>query len=627
MSLVDQQSSEPTPPQNRIARYDQYFDLRTFSDTLRKTHKPVKKRVSDKKPALIVVRIINHKGQLERTEIEIKSQALCDVLMDINSDVQGLELNRNPPLANPKLFFYSHFGLENRLEKEQSKDLQDVALIADLKVALQYIEEDHGNNIADFKKLTAHEEITYVLLWALFAPNTLVYYYHHMTEQAQILIARSVLPKQRRDLSRYTAIECDFITNDGTSFGLARNSLEIDPFVGARRIQHLTVYPLKYHKDKDAICGHAVSRGRKFVTLNKLSHSYNEISGLAMRETRIEKGESMTKEGEPKRFKFNTYGRVMIDPAAFRIFEPNCTFNLPVYKRLDPDRLTDEQCMICTPILLGFCFGVKMWGGFAMDRLEDIVWTDEAFRLLVLGVKQKKLIYSLVKQHVAHSKHFDDVVRGKGKGIIGLLSGAPGTGKTLTAEAVAEITRRPLYVVTAGELGIEPSDLDQRLAKILELAQMWDAVLLLDEAEVFLQKRSGTDVKRNALVSIFLRQLEYYQGILILTTNMIEQCDAAFESRIHFSIKYPDLDFESRKAIWRTFYGKVAESAGEISDEELNRLARHSMNGRQIKNAVGSAQCIALESGASFSTEHIDTVLDVVSDWNRGRPNLPDSMI
>ncbi|KAF8522857.1 P-loop containing nucleoside triphosphate hydrolase protein, partial [Gautieria morchelliformis] len=554
-----------------------------FSDTFRKTHKPVKKRVSDKKPVLLVLRIIDHRGQLERTEIEIKSQALCDVLMDINSDVQGLELNRNPPVADQWLFFYSHFGLENRLEKEQSKDLQDVTLIADLKVALQYIEEDHGNNIADFKKLTAHEEITFTLLWALFAPNTLVYYYHHMMEQAQILIARSVSYLKRADGSKCAAIECDVITNDGTSFGLAQDSLEIDAFVGARRIKHLTVYPLKYHNDKDAVSGRAVTRGRKFITLNQLSRSYNEISGLAMRETRIEKGESMTTEGKPKRFKFNTYGRVMIDPAAFRAFEQNCTFNLPVYKRLDPDRLTDEQCMICTPILLGFCFGVKMWGGFAMDRLEDIVWTDEAFRLLVLGAKQKKLIYSLVKQHVAHSKHFDDVVRGKGKGIIGLLSGAPGTGKTLTAEAVAEITHRPLYVVTAGELGIEPSDLDQRLARILELAQMWEAVLLLDEAEVFLQKRSGTDVKRNALVSIFLRQLEYYQGILILTTNMIDQCDAAFESRIHFSIQYPHLDFESRKAIWRTFYGKVAESAGEISDEELNRLARHSMNGRQVR--------------------------------------------
>ena len=62
------------------------------------------------------------------------------------------------------------------------------------------------------------------------------------------------------------------------------------------------------------------------------------------------------------------------------------------------------------------------------------------------------------------------------------------------------------------------------------MAQLWDAVLLLDEAEVFLQQRNATDINRNALVSIFLRQLEYYKGIMILTTNMAEQVDRAFES-------------------------------------------------------------------------------------------------
>jgi SpoVK/Ycf46/Vps4 family AAA+-type ATPase len=221
-----------------------------------------------------------------------------------------------------------------------------------------------------------------------------------------------------------------------------------------------------------------------------------------------------------------------------------------------------------------------------MDRLENIVWTDDAFGSLVLGAKQKKLIHSLVKQHVARSDLFDDIVQGKGRGIIGLLSGSPGSGKTLTAEAVAEVTRRPLYVVSAGELGTEPSTLDQRLARILELAHMWDAVLLLDEADVFLQKRSGTDVNRHALVSIFLRQLEYYQGILILTTNMIDHFDEAFESRIHFSILYPDLDFESRKKIWKMFFAKVMKNASEISKEDLDRLANRKMNGRQVRNLL-----------------------------------------
>lgn len=92
------------------------------------------------------------------------------------------------------------------------------------------------------------------------------------------------------------------------------------------------------------------------------------------------------------------------------------------------------------------------------------------------------------------------------------------------------MTHRPLYIVSAGELGTEPEHLDKKLTEILELTQLWDAVLLLDEADVFMQARNNTDVSRNALVSIFLRQVEYYRGILIFTTNMIDTMDQAFES-------------------------------------------------------------------------------------------------
>ena len=167
-----------------------------------------------------------------------------------------------------------------------------------------------------------------------------------------------------------------------------------------------------------------------------------------------------------------------------------------------------------------------------MDRMKDIVWSDEAFPSLVLNPRQKTLIYSLIKQHTRRSEKFDDFIKGKGKGLIGLLTGRPGCGKTLTAEAAAEVTRKPLYVVSAGELGTSPEDVDKRLSKILELSKMWNAVLLIDEAEVFLQERSSMEIARNALVSIFLRQLEYYQGILILTTNLAGQCDPALESTL-----------------------------------------------------------------------------------------------
>ena len=94
-----------------------------------------------------------------------------------------------------------------------------------------------------------------------------------------------------------------------------------------------------------------------------------------------------------------------------------------------------------------------------------------------------------------------DLVRGKGKGLIILLHGAPGVGKTSTAECVAEFTRRPLFAMTCGDIGESAGEVEYNLDRCFQLAHKWGCVLLLDEADVFLAKRDRTDLKRNALVS------------------------------------------------------------------------------------------------------------------------------
>ncbi|KAG1732891.1 P-loop containing nucleoside triphosphate hydrolase protein [Suillus paluster] len=600
--------AEAALPRSRIARYDEYFDQRTFATVYRKTSKPTKK-LNHKKPVLIVRRIIDHKGRHVQTEIDIRSLALCEVLTAIHKDVDGLELMRSAPVCEPELLFFSYDGLKDRLEKEMSKDPRDEALIADINVAIQYIQEDHAGNFADLQSLIADQSITFDLLWALFPANTLVFNHHQYTEQRRILKAQRFLIRERKDRSVYAEITCDIVVNDGNIFGIAQEPIEIDAFKGTRKIYELPVFPLRFYHDQGALCEHAIQRGRKFAGL--VAHAYGEISGPALREV-------VTAQDKIQFRKFNTYGRVMIDPAGFRVFQPNCSFNLTVYRRLNRDELTDEQHMICTPVVLGFCFGVKEWGGFALDRLQDIAWSQESFDSLVLGPKQKSLIHALVKQHESQTSQFDDIVQGKGKGLVGLLAGPPGCGKTLTAEAVAEVTRRPLYYVSAGELGTDAKAVDKALIQILELAQKWKAVLLLDEADVFLYQRSSNDVIRNALVSIFLRQLEYYQGILFLTTNMIAQCDLAFESRIHFTVHFPQLNESSRRQIWKTFIAKTA-GAGSITDDEIDALAKESMNGRQIKNTISTAQSISFDQNSPLSAEHIRTVLEVARDWSKAR--------
>lgn len=230
------------------------------------------------------------------------------------------------------------------------------------------------------------------------------------------------------------------------------------------------------------------------------------------------------------------------------------------------------------------------------------MWNDSIINSLVLPEDQKDFIQSLVKTHgLSDDTSFDDVVRDKGKGLIGLLAGPPGVGKTLTAEVMAEIAHRPLYMISSGELGEKSSTVQEKLEAILELAETWNAVLLLDEADVFLAKRDDVNLSRNAITSIFLRHLEYYQGILLLTTNRGRSFDPAFQSRIHFCFKYKDLEPDAREKIWRTFL-KKAEGSGNINvavgEDDIHELSQLTLNGRQIKNIMSIAQAVAVEKKA-----------------------------
>lgn len=177
-----------------------------------------------------------------------------------------------------------------------------------------------------------------------------------------------------------------------------------------------------------------------------------------------------------------------------------------------PAPLTAEQKLICTPLLRGYSLKNKMWLNFFVNCVENIEWQKDAFDRLVLPKNQKELILGFTESQRKNRDTFDDVIEGKGRGMIILLCGPPGVGKTLTSEAVAEEMKVPLYLMSAGDLGFDPRHVETKLQDILEMCSRWNAVLLLDEADVFLEQRSLHELERNKLVSIFLRVLEYYEG-------------------------------------------------------------------------------------------------------------------
>lgn len=256
-------------------------------------------------------------------------------------------------------------------------------------------------------------------------------------------------------------------------------------------------------------------------------------------------------------------------------------------KTLPEPEFTEEELLIASPVVLGFAFSEKLWLEFSVSGVNEIEWNEGAFNSLVLPDNQKSIVKALVESHTFNAaQNIDDVIQGKGKGLVAVLHGPPGTGKTLTAEGIAELLKRPLYMVSAGELGTDSRSLEGELNKILDIAHSWGAVLLLDEADVFLEKRTIQDIHRNALVSIFLRLLEYFQGILFLTTNRVETFDDAFQSRIHIALRYGDLTAKAKRSVWKMFLDKVQSIDGvetaTFTDKDLDILARHNLNGRQV---------------------------------------------
>ncbi|KAI0508927.1 hypothetical protein F5B22DRAFT_658720 [Xylaria bambusicola] len=236
----------------------------------------------------------------------------------------------------------------------------------------------------------------------------------------------------------------------------------------------------------------------------------------------------------------------------------------------------DELVVMCYRVF-GFILRSQKWAQLDLTYLKYENEDNKrsvlnAFDSLVLPDGHKEMVKSLVTQHFRDKKARkmntekkvvtdarSDLIRGKGQGLIILLHGAPGVGKTTTAEGVAELFHKPLFQVTCGDLGTTAFDVQRELEKNFTLASRWDCILLLDEAEVFLTSRERKDFIRNGLVAVFLRVLEYYTGILFLTTNRVGDFDEAFASRIQMSLHYPKLDLDKTLRVFKVNLDLIEE--------------------------------------------------------------------
>ncbi|KAK8103048.1 hypothetical protein PG984_016194 [Apiospora sp. TS-2023a] len=564
------------------------------------------------------IKSTDSRKKLEAHSIVIQSPWLKTALGQILEDYPGVacELERlifEAPFR-PFVHRWKDFALYRARDDLDDTTKEHLTILHNI---LQY---EIGDSIKVFEDYVAKGVVTFEHLWMVFQPGSPALAAYKGPLSAFEVDDTKYM--KSRECGNYLRVHNDCIDYDGKNFRRCREDIDIMEFVGTKKIVALPVYPLTFHPRPDEIKASLIKRGQLFEDL--AGHHYKAYSGAAV--TWDQRGNEIP---------IDVSGRIIVDIDSFNRFSP---VNFIRHRRMqewkprdqlllhaEGDdgqdngklRLSSYHKMLARCRTGGYSLKLKKWLDFFVEQVEDIEFRDDAYDKLVLPEDQKELIMAFSESQLK-GVVFDDVISGKGKGVICLLSGSPGVGKTLTAEAVAENLRVPLHTLSSGDLGSESYEVERNLQRTLELVARWNAILLLDECDVFLEARSSHDLERNKVVSIFLRTLEYYEGILFMTTNRVYNIDPAFQSRIHVSLEYPDLTPASRRQVWQNFLEAASAAAAggargttELTDADLDDLSALDLNGRQIKNILKTAQLLASRKKSPLQRSFIDTVLAI----------------
>ncbi|KAM7184833.1 AAA ATPase family protein [Naviculisporaceae sp. PSN 640] len=608
----------------------------------------------------ILVRNIKTKGcarrKLQAQTIIIQSPHLKTALAEIFAEYPGIsptlkKVTFEAPFQQfvhrwPRFLDYmNNINAEDdatveKVESAADKDTSRAVMKAHLTLLHDLLKQEIAENVEAMQDYVANGVVTFWHLWMFFEPGSVVL--SSSTHKGQMtrayeLKSHAYQPGPNGGMCLF--LNVDYVDYNGKIFGRYPCQLKIAEFEGTKKTTALEVYPLRYCEDREAVEGYLMERGKKFEELQGCH--FREYNGLAYCWSRSENEISM-----------QVNARVMVDAASFARFGEGAMDSHPggggpplgrwTFKDMERFRkwreengeqehedgkdgeyigLTPYHRMLANSRTSGYELKSRKWLEFEVDYVGEVKFNPDVTSKLVLPDEQKELILAMAESQIEGTSGFDDVIKGKGKGVVCLLSGPPGVGKTLTAEVVAETLHAPLVSLGSGDLGCDAADIEECLLEHLELVARWKGILLIDECDVFLEARGKNDLVRNQIVSVFLRMLEYYEGLMFMTTNRIENIDAAFQSRIHVSFEYPDLNVDSRQKIWSKFIESAAECGFkvDVSEKSIRDLAELELNGRQIKNIVKTAQLLASRrKGKVLTRGIIETVLEI----EKKRPSM-----
>ncbi|EGR51376.1 uncharacterized protein TRIREDRAFT_75247 [Trichoderma reesei QM6a] len=539
----------------------------------------------------IVQRFIHCDTTWVTESFTINSPHMRKILLQVLSNYQDLDLELENWTFRPP-----YIPLVHRWQRLQDfcKETTDETLSKAGQEMIDFLLPIVGPSVNSLEQTRLTGKVKFDSLWQIFPPGELVMTQMYGQDTICRVLKHQLLGKSYASRGVWV-IDMEYVDWNGDQCGYLTMKTKISGYEGYARAHQLPTWPIAYANDPEAIKARMIARGRQFEELRTYHFMQYEGRKIVRRRRRRDSDASNSTSSSSEDSADADEHKLTVK-----------TRETKLERKEDLTPLTDEQCILTTPWIHGFDLKAKEWALFLVEEMKDIIWNDDAFSNLVLPGDEKELAWSFIENKNLANSDFDDFVTDKGRGIIILMFGPPGVGKTFTAEAVAEKGRVPLYAMSAGALGTKPHEVEEALDRALELCRLWNAMLLLDEADVFLSARKEDTLARNELVSIFLTKLEYYQGILFLTTNRAASLDHAFQSRVDLFLPYSDLTTAARRKVWQNFIMRAGgEARFGVTQEDYDRLAELKLNGREIKNLIKSARLLNMKSGRPVTTDRL----------------------
>ncbi|KAG8161250.1 hypothetical protein KVR01_009514 [Diaporthe batatas] len=570
---------------------------------------------TDGQYALVIRRKFTDRQELESTTLRVNSPHLLGVFRDVvGSGYTTVASDFKSPfdLTAPFQILLHYWD-----ELEQvCKTTEDKEVRQHLRLLFDFMSNEMGPERDNVLRMISKGQISYLQAWVLFRPGDLVY--TSLMGHPWLLRCHKTAYEESTVAGPYIVVTCSYTDHDGTLEGSATHKFVIHQkrWFGSENpafITDLPVYPRRLVRGEDDLEGLLEERGRKFLARKAVcTQAYDGIAQY-LKEPPDSFFDPDMASFEGVWLPFTETGRVILDRK---------TFHDDQYGNQVPIKVQKPDPLLCPPYAYGYSLSRKDWCRFFVDRMDDVKWKQGVWDSLILAPEQKRVLQALVTSH-----EFPDNARNeaeqKGKGLVVLLHGTPGSGKTLTAETAAEGAQKALISASLGELNRYNSAraFEILLKQVLTYATMWKAVVLLDEADVFLEARQESlgDGSRNALVAVFLKELEYFSGIVFLTTNRIETFDQAMKSRIHLALEYSPPDIEIRRQVWMKLLGDVPKDVMGIEDvdDAVENILMEKLNGREISNALNTARTLARFEQEKLGLNHIERVLQVRHDFDK----------